>query len=311
MLFRTFASFSCSALFVLMACTATEPACVDECPAGAFALSACAETDSECTTYAMCSGEGGVSCSTSCNAAPWPQCPSGTFNIGHTAAIYPGLSSRTVSGCGDIVAYCAPCETTEVCPSGEVSDYSVQRELAEHYDCEVGSGLGGFICVPLDECLTCGNFSIEVESCEPGEDCREKRCGDEFIACAAPPSCDDIDPCEGSTSPVLRSGAGECPEDAIHCVAPRCRGEGAYCETACHPEARAVDSVELCANENCGFVDDGDERIWCAGEPPSCAVAVLCDEGDMMIDRDVACSVDATCYYRSVCGQVIQCEASI
>ncbi|MFK8000715.1 MAG: hypothetical protein AB8H86_14040 [Polyangiales bacterium] len=67
--------------------------------------------------------------------------------------------------------------------------------------------------------------------------------------------------------------------------------------------------MTLCGDENCSFVDVGDERIWRAGEPDSCGAIALCDEGDTMIDRDVICS-DANCYYRSMCGQVIQCEAS-
>lgn len=303
MSFRSLAVFSYTTMFALVGCM-TEPACVDECPAGAFTLGSCPDFDTECTTYAMCSGDGEVSCSTSCNAAPSPRCPSDSESIGSTAAGFPSLNSRVVNGCGGEVVYCAPCETAEVCPSGEVPDYTVQRELAEHYEC----GVGGFVCIPFEECLSCGDFAVEVESCAPEADCTERLCGEETIACTPAPSCDDVDACGDSASPVLGSGVGECPADAAHCVAPPCRGERSYCETACHPQARAVDDVTLCGDENCSFVDVGDERIWCAGEPASCGAIPLCDEGDTTIERDASCSEGATCYYRSLCGQVIQCQ---
>lgn len=289
-------------VFTLMACTATEPACVDACPEGSTQIgSRCGTNADNCVDYETCSG-GRVSCSSTCTSTQ--SCPAGTANVGTTDAILPRILKTPISLCGGVM-YCAPCVVEPFCPSGEVPVYTGD-DFALFYDCDMGRG---FECIPLEECLVCIDPTSEVESCEPEANCSERICGDTVIACEVWPSCEDA--CESATSPLLRSNDGPCPEDATHCVEPLCQGAGVYCETACHPEGRSVASVDLCGEETCNFVDIDGERVWCAGEPFSCRAIPSCEDGDATIERDAPCTDGMDCYYRAACGQVIQCESSI
>lgn len=223
--------------------------------------------------------------------------------------------SFQMSSCGGVYCQSALCNGLPMCDEGE-----------EEVPSCAGEGEG---CRSVSECGTtiyCATTCVEPSvctpeqtahygACPPDESCVERQHCGETVYCVEEPTCEPVEPCLGTLSPVLSIGescgaAPPLPGPGNSCYTEILCGIPHSCHLACATNDQLIEYSETNCAEHC-YTSALPTDLWCMGDLVWCDTELTCGEGEIEMSVGELCPDDWRCRILEECTTLIQCGQAL